>query len=188
MLTQGNNALNDVFTALKEFAARDVTLPGAVTGMPTFTGGGLPMPIGMLNGGTDMDVSKPITLKGLQLQPINWSTPSSNPPGPQPPPNAGGTGSSGGDDGGDNGGEHKPNALPDRQRFLDSSLLGDSGSSGDAFNFEMPSSLTAPSWRDAMSGGGFGGGVNSTGAGNPDLKDPTTAALSLLQHVATSGV
>lgn len=172
LLAESHGALSDVLAALGKRASEDVSFPDAVVGdLPTFTGGGLPMAIGMpsLEDLGHGGLRTPYTAKGLDLDLSRFggggvappkpgagrSTPAPEPGTSYPAnPAAGGAPNPTGEEGGPPNGAgpqppHKMATGPSRNSFL----------SGDSY---------APA-------GSFLAGPD------PSTADPTVAALSLLR-------
>lgn len=82
LLKSTTGHLNDLWSALATRANQGISLPDAVVGsIPTFTGGGLPMPIGVMQTGPLANGGTGLSLPGLGIDPTNPLIRSTGPPG-----------------------------------------------------------------------------------------------------------
>lgn len=167
MANEGDANLQAMIAALENKAGTDVTLPDAIVGdLPSFSGGGLPMTIGMpsLDASGHGALRQPYTAPGLKLTAPNYS--GANPLGGSTMP----TGLSGYLD------SSSPVGGGANARTPGHDLSGPNGD-GDMRGRHTVSLLRSNEMPDT-----------SDMADSETSGDPTTAALSLLRHAATMSV
>jgi hypothetical protein len=175
MAQTGADRMNALFGPLAAKAAAPVTLPHAVVhDLPTFSGGGLPMDIGMAIQPSDIGMDQPPSIPGLDLSALEHIVPHLPSTAPPSPPNAG-----------------LPSpfdtAPPDASGHIPPGYPGGPGKTIHGPNDPQPNPRRQSFTDSLLAPPGSSQGASGDTSGTADFagsQDPTTAAISLLKMVA----